>query len=432
MERNYTLSKEQKIATDFAIASKYSILALDVGVGKTLASLHAAFNGGGTKVLVVVPTFLAIQWKTEIKKFFPNKILTMMTNARDYHEPWGTDVVIATYNYIDKGELLFEWADTVICDECHNLKNISSKRGEAIHRLVYEYSMPRVILLSGTLLENRVLELHSPLSLMEYNPRIHESSFLKKFPTALDFALHFSFVEEFEFYKGGKKRVQRKFKGVKNKEELHKILRKHMIVIKNSGLGIDSIDVPVLISDTEDKGLIEEFNNFLLDEDNHRVDVTRKVMSAMAKVKLTADYAKNLNVFGDRPIIIFTDHVDSAKELALLLDVTPITGTTPVNARTTLVNKFNDGDVDYLVATYGALGTGYNLQACCGDMIFNDPPWKNSTLIQAKGRIYRKGQTKRCVFHHIYGSPQDKYISEIINEKRDTNDQAVNELAIKN
>jgi SNF2 family DNA or RNA helicase len=417
MEKLYTLSPEQILGANFAMAAKYCILAMDVGTGKSLTALHAAFNSGGKRILVVVPSYLAYQWKAECKKFFPEKVVSVFYHVKEFHDPWDVDIVICTYQYVDEAQKLFNWCDTVICDEAHYLKNMETDRGGAIHTMVFENSLSRAYLLSGTIMENRVHELHSPLALMEYNPRFPESKFLKRFPNFIDFATYFSTLEEVVKKRGNRRWVERKWKGVKNKEELQKYLKKHMIVIKSQD-NIPFEDRNILISDIKDQALLNEFNAFLADPESHGMSGTAKVRSAMAKVKVTVEHAKNLNR-GGRPIIIFSDHIESAKKIAELLKCPCVTGATPANIRQREVNRFNEGDIEYLVATIGSLSTGYNLQQSCSDMIFNDYPWKPTAITQARGRIMRKNQKNKCTFYFILGSIQDEYILGTLTEKKE-------------
>jgi len=423
---NYTLSPEQIKGVNFALMAKYCILAMDVGTGKTLTSLHAAFKSGGKRVLVVVPSSLAFQWKYEVKKFFPEKTVSIFYHKNEFHEPWDVDIVICTYQYLDEAEILFSWCDTVIIDEIHMAKNMDTTRGKSVHTHVFENSISRLYLLSGTIMENRVHELHSPLSLMEYNPRFPESKFLQRFPTFIDFATHFSNLEEIVKKRGKRRWVERKWIGVKNKEELQNYLRKHMIVIKSED-NVQFEDINIVISETPDKELLKEFQAYLDSPDSFDMSPPNKVRSALAKVKITAERAKSLNRDG-RPIIVFSDHIEPAKKLGELLKCPVITGATPANIRQREVNRFNEGEIDFLVATLGSLSTGFNLQSCCSDMIFNDYPWKPTVLTQAKGRIKRKNQTKKCKFYFVLGSVQDEYILGTLNEKEELIKEVIYDL----
>lgn len=101
--------------------------------------------------------------------------------------------------------------------------------------------------------------------------------------------------------------------------------------------------------------------------------------------------------FGE-PAIIFTEYRDTLEAvLAVLperLRPTAICGTTPIDARRRVVDAFNRGGVEVLVATDTA-GEGLNLHHRCRLVIDVELPWNPLRLEQRIGRVDRLGQLHR-------------------------------------
>lgn len=408
----------QKTSVEFAKKTPYCILALEMGLGKTVSALVTSIELN-SKTLIVCPTFLCLNWKAEIEKFFPEKVVSLLRHKNDFYFPVDSDFVIIPYSFLHFADILFEWADLVVYDEAQFLKNIESIRGEASHRLTYENSISRVLMLTGTPILNRVYELHSLLCLTQYDPRVVESPFLKRFPNFVEFANHFSHLTEVDIWRGRKKVRVQKWEGVKNLEELKGILSKYMIRFKSE----DVLDLPqyqehfIQVDDQDFPDLLEEFNNFKGDDSNNSVMPKIKARAALAKVPLTIEYVKSL-LDKELQVIVYSDHVESAKKIAAAFRVTHIDGNTKDERRMTAATQFQRGETNVIVATIGSFSTGVNLQ-CAFNMVLNDFPWSVGVLEQAKFRIIRVGQKHRCQFHYMMGSYQDNYIFNRLMEKKE-------------
>jgi SNF2 family DNA or RNA helicase len=417
--RDYQLSTVQ-----YAVENPYCILALEMGLGKSYASLHAAFQTS-SKVLVICPSYLLFNWKNEVEKFFPGKIVSVFNSANSVYRPWDTDIALLSYGIVEKAEVLFEWAETVIIDEAHYIKNMKAKRTDVIHRFIYENSIKRLMLLTGTPIENRVWELYSLIALCNYNPKIKDSVFLNKFPTYEDFADYFSYRQERTISTNRGKRKVVTWEGRKNIPELKERYLKNIFIRYRAE---DCLDLPesiyydIMIDEIDDGELLEAFREF--NGENDTVGPKIKAEIALRKVPFTVSYAKELRESGAEKIIIYSDHVGPCEEIAKALGVTPIHGGISVERRRMVAHNFIHGTTNFLVATIGSFSTGVNLTEA-QDMIFNDYPWVPGRLAQAEARIRRMGQKFVCRFHRILGSIQDKYILNKISEKNETINEVV-------
>jgi hypothetical protein len=365
------------------------------------------------KCLIICPAYLKLKWKKEIHKFHPEKVVSVLDNPKQFYALWDTDYCVISYSFLEEAEILFEWAEMVVIDESHQIKEMDTKRTLAAHKLIYENNPKYLQLLTGTPIQNRVYEFYSLLCMVHYTPDRENNGFLEKFPTYVDFAERYSHLHEYKITvttKKGKlaKVPVKKWSGIKNKEELKQWL-KGCYIRYNSEDVLDlpeaqDIFVPVEYKDIPE--LQEEFEKYKGDDSG--VTPRVKIDSALAKCKFTVEYARSLLDQG-LPVVIFTDHVESCEAIAKELKVPAITGKTSTDRRDKLANDFQSGKTDIIVATILSFSTGNDLQRS-SDMIFNDYNWVPGNNKQAKFRIIRIGQFKRCRFHYMIGSKQDEFI----------------------
>ncbi|KAI9303969.1 SNF2 family N-terminal domain-containing protein [Cunninghamella echinulata] len=173
-----TLREYQHVGLDWLV-SLYNnglngILADEMGLGKTiqtialLASL-ACEKGIWGPHLVVVPTSVLLNWEMEFKRWLPGfKILTYYGNPKERKEKrvgWSKEnafhVCITSYQLVIQDQSAFKrkpW-QYLILDEAHHIKNFRSQRWQVL----LNFNSKRRLLLTGTPLQNNLMELWSLL-----------------------------------------------------------------------------------------------------------------------------------------------------------------------------------------------------------------------------------------------------------------------------
>uniref|UniRef100_A0A0K0EKZ4 Helicase ATP-binding domain-containing protein n=1 Tax=Strongyloides stercoralis TaxID=6248 RepID=A0A0K0EKZ4_STRER len=176
------------------------ILADEMGLGKTLQTISLlAYLVEKERIwrphLIIVPTSVILNWDMEFKKWCPNfKTLVYHGTARergDLRKGWtkddSFDVVITSYKIIINDINVFrkrKW-QYLILDEAHTIKNFKT---QAWQKLVNLKSMNR-LLLTGTPLQNDLMELHSLLKFLMPTIFTSQSDFKEVFNDPLvDFA----------------------------------------------------------------------------------------------------------------------------------------------------------------------------------------------------------------------------------------------------
>lgn len=415
----YELKDYQLETVEWGLKNPYSILALEQGLGKTLCALEIYDRCPEKNLLVVCPSYLILNWKNEIKRFFENKYqITTFQKGSDIYEVWDTDIVITSYDLVQKASYLFSWANVVVADECNILKTMKAARTEFFHKNIFENSTKRLLLLTGTPIKNRVEEFYSLISMCCYNPN-STSKFLERFPDSITFCDYFAFRREFEMIRGNRRVKIMKWEGVRNTEELKKWLQG--IYIRYSSRDVLNL-APIVfkdvtISDIDDIDLLEEFNKFY--RENKTVSPSLKAKSALDKAPFTCKYVRGIMDDGVEEIVIYTDHVKSCEYIAERFGVTPIHAGTSMIKRAAIAKDFQDGRIKVIVATIGAFSTGVTLTKS-HNLVFNDYSWVPGDMEQVIYRINRIGQERQCIIHRVFGSPQDNYIMKTLEQKIET------------
>ncbi|KAI8079061.1 SNF2 family N-terminal domain-containing protein [Gilbertella persicaria] len=173
-----TLREYQHVGLDW-LASLYNnglngILADEMGLGKTIQTISLlAYLACEKKVwgphLIVVPTSVILNWEMEFKKWLPGfKIMAYYGSPKERKEKrsgWSKDnafhVCITSYQLVLQDQNVFRrkaW-HYLILDEAHHIKNFRSQRWQVL----LNFNSKRRLLLTGTPLQNNLMELWSLL-----------------------------------------------------------------------------------------------------------------------------------------------------------------------------------------------------------------------------------------------------------------------------
>ncbi len=143
------------------------VLADDMGLGKTLqtlAHLQRLKEQGqlSQPALLICPTSLVGNWRSEAKRFLPDLKVLVIHGARrqeDFEQIEQADLVITTYPLIhrDIDTMVMHDFSVLVLDEAQAIKNPAGKATRAIKDLVAEQRLA----LTGTPMENHLGELWS-------------------------------------------------------------------------------------------------------------------------------------------------------------------------------------------------------------------------------------------------------------------------------
>lgn len=375
------------------------ILADEMGLGKTLQTITFLLSEKEEKKksLVVAPTSLIYNWKSEFENFAPTMKVIVLHGGKDEREKImealdDYDVLLTTYGTLKND---FEWYekrefDYCIIDEGQNIKNPLSLSSEAVKDVKAKVKFA----LTGTPIENNLLELWSIFDFVMPGYLYGKNRFQEKF------------VGTAEGTKNLKKLIQpfilRRLKKDVMKDLPDKVEKKYFIEMKEEQKKVYASFVKDIKEKMNDKdaakdkitvfSYLTKLRQLCLDpgitvEGYH--GGSGKIEAAIDIVKGTIEEGRKILLFSQ-----FTTALDSLKKE---LDKNKIEyfyldGSTKADERIRLVNEFNKSDeVSLFLISLKAGGTGLNLTSA--DMVIHFDPWWNPAIEdQATDRAHRFGQ----------------------------------------
>jgi SWI/SNF-related matrix-associated actin-dependent regulator 1 of chromatin subfamily A len=415
-----------------------ALIADEMGLGKTVQvlswlKLHPEFS----KVLVICPASLKINWQREAEKW---ALLDMeILNGTTPHKIKSNDVII-NYDILSYWEkhLKLKQFDVIIFDEAHYIKNNKAKRTKAFKRLVK--SVPRLIALTGTPIENKPIEIYNIVKVID--PSI--------FPDATDFAVEFCGAKKTRF--GWDKN------GATNTLKLNKILS-NSIMIRRKKVDVlkdlpekQIIKVPFEINNrieydqaetefveflkkkfnTENltEEILEELKQFAKRNDievseelttdeirlikEHKFERIAsapvlaqiellKQLAVKGKIDQIIEWIENFLESGEK-LVVFAVHkkvvsqlMEKFKHIAVKVD-----GSVSQKQRQEAVDKFQKDETRLFIGNIKAAGVGITLTAASNAAII-EFPWSPGELNQAADRIHRITQTKQVTIWNLVG-----------------------------
>lgn len=174
-------------------------LADDMGLGKTVQLLTLVADIAArpdTRFLIVCPTSVLGNWRREIARFVPSLEVVLhhgTHRAETLHqlearlrprEPGGPVVMLTSYALARRDcELLQQLTfDALVLDEAQNIKNPEAAQSQAVRQL----RSRRRVALTGTPVENRLVELWSILDFLNPNLLGSQGAFKKQFATPIE------------------------------------------------------------------------------------------------------------------------------------------------------------------------------------------------------------------------------------------------------
>lgn len=140
-----------------------------------------------------------------------------------------------------------------------------------------------------------------------------------------------------------------------------------------------------------------------------------------AKLDRMEELVEEAVVGNKRSVVIFSNWTQMTDIIAKRLSkykIGVITGQTPDDERQQLVEDFqNEDDIEVLIGTIGAMGTGLTLTAGTV-VIFTDEPWNKALKDQAEDRCHRIGTTENITIYTLMCKDTiDERIHELVEKK---------------
>lgn len=421
------------------------ILADDMGLGKTVQVLaflnHLQTLDKKRLHLIVLPTSLIHNWRSEAEKFTPDaKVIHFKSGMQDELKMFDKGIVLITYGLLtEHQEFLreFDW-DVVIFDEAQQLKNIKSMRSQAARTLKGNVK----ICLTGTPMENHYGEFFSLVDLSVPGALGEHGSFMKVYGPRKVSAGAVG-KKEIDYLKlKSKPLVLRRTKSevlTELPDKTESIVKidfddKQREIYRNVAMSWNSKVQKLLVDQGESKSQIQMFAALMkLRQVCSCPDVVvgseYKVLSP--KLSQVVEQAQELLSAG-KSVLIFTNFISTLdgikNELKKRdLNVLSITGKDSQKKREQTLNEFNDEGEKALVMTLKTGGVGLNLTKA-NYIIHVEPWWNPAAENQGTDRAHRIGQ-KQSV--HVYRYIMNNSIEEKIQTLKESKQEAFDLLMVE-
>jgi SNF2 family DNA or RNA helicase len=394
------------------------------GLGKTaiLSTVAAAKVVEGHRVLIVVPPALRVSpWLQEMALDFPNLLIdSPVGKKRADIMPNAEVVIIGDSILTDRLADIQKWNPTaILVDEAHRMKNRKAKRSIAL--LTLADALPQdavVVCATGTLADNKVTDVYQPLRVTGAGNAIAVSRG----------ASYTRFMDEWcltNVIFNGRNQV-RVAVGCNDVEGLRNTLTSTCMLSVPREEVLDLPDRTFMVRSLtltnearEYKRVEKEFLSWIREVKGDaaykracKAEAITKMNSlfehdGIAKVKPAAEYIDAIVEQGE-PVVVFTHHRSVANALYHQLlkmkhtRVRSLVGGMTAYERADVVDDFQAGNIDILIASITSAGVGITLTRSC-NAVFLQSHWSPGVVGQASDRVYRIGATRPVNIHVLNG-----------------------------
>ena len=410
------------------------ILADDMGLGKTVEVISMLSTINNTKpILIVCPTSLVLNWKSEFDKFLPSrnvKIISGPSNIRyeEINKISNTDIVIASYESVRIDIDVFSSYDyeIIIADEAQYMKNPQAYKTMAMKRLKADSCFA----LTGTPIENNVVDLWSIFDFVLPGYLPSKKDFLGMYSNSnVDLANLAKQISPFILRREKQDvlilppKIENKVYAYLEGKQL-KAYEAYLYDVQTK-LKEENYALPYVLKTLirlrefmcEPRLFIENY-----DGPNAKLDTLMEII--------------NESIMDEHRILLFSSFPSVFKYITQRLEKENIVydildGKTPKEERLEKVNRFNeDSKIKVFLISLKVGGSGLNLTGA--DMVIHYDPWWNAAATnQATDRAYRFGQTKEVhVVKLIVKDTIEEKILQLQKQKTELYDNVINESSL--
>lgn len=446
----------QQEGVGFLVHNRRALLADDMGLGKTLqamaGALYLKLTAGVERVLIVCPSSLKYQWQAEIRKFTSERVQVIGGSKQEREAIYAAagsgggllnvddtpffSVINYELVHRDIERLQQLGPQLLILDEAQRVKNFRTKTAQAV------FSLPsaNVFVLTGTPLENQLMELFTILKFVDDRA-------LGRNP--ISFRDRYVLTDRFGSIKGYRhvEEVARKIAGITLRRTKSEALK----------------DLPDLVTQysrleltDEQKGIYRELRGEardMLSQEAWDSTHTQNAMVLLQRLREVCDspelidpqYRSSQKLIEllailddevgalDRQVIIFTQWTRMGQIILRELQAANYScsflhGGLKAQERQRLVDRFQAGEDRIFIST-DAGGTGLNLQNA--SLVVNyDLPFNPAKLDQRISRAHRLGQ-KQTVFvvNMICRNTVEERLIRILLEKKSLFDEVFGNIS---
>lgn len=375
------LRSYQLFGAKYVLFERRVLLGDEMGLGKTVQAIAAMCDvyarDRQSLFLVICPASVLINWCREVKKFSTmDSHLLHGAYLEEEFEAWKEQGGVAVTNF-ESMEKLVRKIDgklklaMLVIDEAHYIKNPDARRTQNVRALNEESE--RILMMTGTPLENRVEEMCSLIEFARPDmvEEVRKNAFMSHAP-------QFREILAPVYLRRQRDQVLQELPPIEEMQEWCELTEGDRegyayVIGQKSFNGMRRVGFlqPDLETSSKARRLLEICNDAL--EDGRKIVIYSFFLETIEKVKA---------ILGEQCVGV-------------------ITGSTEITQRQGMIDvlaKSPAGSV--LLCQIQAGGTGLNIQTA-SVVIFCEPQIKPSLTNQAIARVYRMGQVRNVLVHHL-------------------------------
>jgi SNF2 family DNA or RNA helicase len=313
--------------------------------------------------------------------------------------------------------------NNLVIDESSRFKDSSTKRFKALKKHLKGFS--RRIILTGTPTPQGLPDLWSQIGILDLGTRLETSltKFRGKYLMPDQMNYHTKVIYSWKLQPGADKLIQDKVSDIcfslkaddylqlpkltalyhtidvdKQARTQYEQLRKDMV----AEIGKEKITAPTAA--TLANKLLQFTSGAVYNEDGEAQEVHRSKL----------EFLESIMEESSSPTLVFYHFKHSLNRIRLQFPQAVVLDDDNIAA-------WNRGEIRMLLAHPQSGGIGLNLQCNAGDTaqtVWFDLPWSSENYIQANARIYRQGQEKPVIIHHLTMSNSiDQHVVKVLEGK---------------
>ncbi|ERL19798.1 SNF2 domain protein [Oribacterium sp. oral taxon 078 str. F0263] len=364
-----------------------------------------------TKVLVIAPLRVAEDtWSRESEKWDHlkdlriSKILGTAAQRKAAAEAEADIYVINRENVVWLVENCKRWDfDMIVIDELSSFKSPQSKRFRALRKVIVK--SPRVIGLTGTPSPNSLMDLWAQVYLLDRGERLGRTLGAYREEFFQPGARNGYIVYKWDLRKGAREAIEKRISDL-----CVSMSAKDYLTLPKR---IDNV-IPIKLSEQE-LGLYKTLESEQLLHLSEEDDIVALSAAAVMTKLLQIANGRAYNTEGE-PVDIHRKKLEALQEIiedtdspvlvfySFRHDLEAIRGSIP-EARELGgpkdIKDWNEGRVRILLAHPASVGYGLNLQDGGHTIVWYGLTWSLELYQQANARLYRQGQEKPVIIHHL-------------------------------
>jgi SNF2 family DNA or RNA helicase len=318
--------------------------------------------------------------------------------------------------------------DMVVIDELSSFKSSKAQRFKALRKV--RPQVARIVGLTGTPAPNGLLDLWSQVYLLDQGERLGRTVTAYRNRYFEPDKRNFQQVWSWKLVPGAEAAIHAKISGLCISMKAEDWLELPERVDR---------DVTVELNDDAREVYLKMEREWLLDLGNDIIDAGSAVAVCMKLLQLANgavyDGQGQVVQVHDDKLDVLEDLIEAANGNPVLVyysfqhDLTRIRERIP-GTRTLLkerdIDDWNAGKVPIMLAHPASAGHGLNLQDGGSVIIWFGPTWSLELYQQANARLYRQGQTRTVIVHHLIAEDTiDEQVMKVLTDKAARQDRLI-------